>query len=119
MTVFNFVFSKVWKSLISFMLRFKLSGLKSSCVGRKAIKNLCVTLTLFMWCNWCRRTLITKQISWNSSIRTILLRIRQLLFTVSFKKEIHVQMFSLIWELIVQTALLWSMNLLLIYHLLS
>jgi len=42
----------------------------------QAIENLC-TLTLFMWCIWCRRTLhisITMQISWNSS-ETILLRI--------------------------------------------
>ena len=37
---------------------FKFSGLESSCDGRQTIKNLCVTLTLFMWCNWCKEHFI-------------------------------------------------------------
>ncbi|AES67069.1 hypothetical protein MTR_2g086460 [Medicago truncatula] len=41
MTVFNLISLVEWGSLISFMLRFRLFSLESSCVGRRTIENLC------------------------------------------------------------------------------
>jgi len=56
MAIFNLISLAVWRSLISFMLRFKLAtqtrsfksglGLESSCVGRRTIENLCYSDSL-------------------------------------------------------------------------
>jgi len=78
------------------------------------------TYVLF-WLSSCGAIGVEKHSTFSSLCKyfgTILLRIGQLLFTISFKKEIHVETFSLSWKLIVHTILSRSMSLPFVYHLL-